>query len=165
MNDTPKNKLINKIKNSKKIQIFLVVLIALIIVLTMFFSDNKDDKKPVLSVEESYVLSLENRLSNALSEVDGVGQVTVVITIESGMETILATKTVTEETSSGKKTETTPILVNGKTVVLREDYPKITGVLIVAKGANNISVINKIHQATKSLLNIDTNKIEILTMK
>ena len=43
-------------------------------------------------------------------------------------------------------------------------YPKITGVLIVAEGANNLSVMNRLQQATMSLLDIDINQIQILSM-
>lgn len=165
MNNTPKHNFFEKIKNSKKIQIFLVLIIAIFIVILMFSGSKSVQDTSTLSIEESYVLSLEDRLSKTLSKVQGVGSVSVVITIESGLETIIASKTVTEQTSQGTKTETTPILVNGKTVTLKEVYPKIKGVLIVAKGANSLSVINKIHQATTSLLDIDSNKIEILSMK
>ena len=71
----------------------------------------------------------------------------------------------TTEDDNGKKMVETPLVVNGKTVALREDYPQITGVLIVAQGAGNIVVLNRIQQATVSLLNIKLNQIEILTMK
>ena len=54
--------------------------------------------------------------------------------------------------------------LNGKTVVIKEAYPKIIGVLIVAKGAENFSVMARIQQAVISLLNIDLDQIEILTM-
>ena len=56
-------------------------------------------------------------------------------------------------------------MLNGKTVVLKELYPKINGVVIVAEGANNITVMRKIQQATTSLLGVDLGRIEILTMK
>jgi stage III sporulation protein AG len=55
--------------------------------------------------------------------------------------------------------------VNGKTVVVKEMYPKIIGVLIVAEGAGNIGVMTRIQKATTSLLDIEINQIEILTMK
>ena len=113
----------------------------------------------------AYVEELENKLSQTLSKVSGAGNVSVVITVESGMQTVLANKTVTTTNSNGTTTEESPIIVNGKTVVLKELYPKIIGVLIVAQGANNIAVLNKLQQATVSLLNIELNQIEILTMK
>ena len=119
----------------------------------------------MLSTSEQYVQSLEKRLSSTLSKVEGVGKVSVVINVESGMETILAMKTTVVETSSGKETTQTPLLVNGKTVVVKEKYPNIVGVLIVCEGAGNISVLYKIQQATVSLLDIELKQIEILTMK
>jgi stage III sporulation protein AG len=81
------------------------------------------------------------------------------------METVLATTSTTTTTQNGTETVETPLVVNGKTVVLMEVYPKITGVLIVAQGAKNIAVLNKIQQAAVSLLDINVNQIEILTMK
>ena len=85
--------------------------------------------------------------------------------IDSGKETVLAMKKTTIESSGKIQMEETPIIVNGKTVVLKENFPKISGVLIVCEGANKISVMKKIQQATTSLLDVDINKIEILAMK
>ena len=80
------------------------------------------------------------------------------------METVLAMKTTTKENANGiVESETSPIIINGKTVVVKELYPKIVGVLIVSDGAKNISVMNKLQQAAVSLLNININQIEILS--
>jgi stage III sporulation protein AG len=81
------------------------------------------------------------------------------------METVLATEKTITETNGGKEVVESPIIINGKTVVLKELYPKINGVVIVAEGANNITVMRKIQQATTSLLGVDLGRIEILTMK
>ena len=117
------------------------------------------------NTSSDYVSQLERKLSETLSAVKGAGKVSVIITVESGMETVLAMKTSVTETAKGKETVETPILVNGKTVVLKEMFPKITGVLIVCEGASSISVMNKIEQATVSLLDVNVNQIQILTMK
>lgn len=157
---------IETIKNSKAVQYGLVIILAVIAFLILcggFGTDNKSAQTNLTT--ENYVTSLEERLSNALSKVEGAGKVSVVITVESGMETVLASEIITSQTSSGKEVIETPILVNGKTVVLKELYPKITGVLIVAEGVGNISVFNRIQQAAVSLLDINVNQIEILTMK
>ncbi len=127
--------LLEKLKENKKLKkVFLALL--LVVILTVLFFSFITDKKSVKNSNnnvESYANLLESRLSETLSKVKGVGDVSVVITVESGMETVLAMKTTTIETSSGIEKVETPILVNGKTVVLKENYPKITGVLIVAK--------------------------------
>lgn len=157
-------KLMEKIKTNKKIQ-FLLIIICLLIALVFIFKDVLfQNKNEVVDSVNSYVSNLETRLSQTLSKVDGAGKVSVVITVESGMETVLAMKTTITENSYGKETVETPITVNGKTVVVKEMYPKIIGVLIVAEGANKISVMTKIQQATVSLLDININQIEILSM-
>jgi hypothetical protein len=69
---------------------------------------------------------------------------------------------VTIETENGIETTEKPVIVNGKTVVLTEKTPKISGVMILID-KNNLSVITKIQQATTSLLNINLSQIEILT--
>ena len=81
------------------------------------------------------------------------------------METVLATKVTTTTNSDGTERIETPIMVNGKTVVLKENYPKIIGVLIVAEGADSVITMSKLQNATVSLLDIKVNQIEILTMK
>ena len=160
-----KDLLISKIKDSKKLQ-FIFILILTIFLLFFCFYDNSKSKTTTNNDEIlEYVSTLEDKLCNLLSKVDGCGKVQVAIMIDSGKETVLAMKTIKTEISGKIEIEETPIIVNGKTVVVKENYPKITGVLIVCEGANNIFVMNKIQQATTSLLDVDINKIEILAMK
>lgn len=166
LNDKDKSSIFERIKSSSKLQALLVVIIAIITILIWLGYSNKNKTNDVAkTLSEQYVLDLENRLSNTLSSVEGAGKVSVVINVESGMETVLAMKTTITETESGIETVETPILVNGKTVVLKELYPRITGVIIVAEGAKSISVLSKIQQATVSLLDVGVDQIEILTMK
>ena len=160
------NIIINKIKNSKKTQ--YLILICLIIVAFFVFLFGYNNEQTVSNSNKdfvtNYVDNLENKLANVLSKVNGAGNVSVIITVESGMETVLAMKTTTKEDANGKiESETSPIVINGKTVVVKELYPKIVGVLIVADGAKNISVMSKLQQATISLLNINISQIEILS--
>ena len=157
----------NKLKNNKTIEyVFLAVLsIAVIMIFAFSLSSNKSTNNKISSAVDVYVRDLEDRLSNTLTKVDGAGNVSVVITVESGMETVLASEK-TSMTENGKTTIVEePILVNGKVVTLMEKYPKIIGVLIVAQGADNLIVMQRIQQATISLLNIELSQVEILTMK
>lgn len=154
---------IKALKENKKIQLLIVFsLVLLILIIGYVYINSKNQSQVVAS--NDYVNSLEEKLSNVLSDVDGIGRVKVIINVESGMETVLASKVT--ETQSGNVTERveTPIIVNGETVVLKEMYPKIKGVLIIAEGANSIASINKLQQATISLLDININQIEILSM-
>ncbi len=156
-----------KIKSNKKILVILfIILFSLIIVSLIPYNKNETTSTTENLVGvEAYVDSLEKKLSSVLTKVDGVGKVSCVITIKSGMETVLAMKTTQTQTSNGVEIVETPILVNGKTVVLKELYPEIKGVLVVAEGAKNIAVMTRIQQAITALLDININKIEILSMK
>lgn len=160
-----KKSFFNILKNNKKVQ-YLIIAICIVLVMLLLIGGglfgNKNDKE--LNGIDAYVDNLEKKLCETLSKVEGAGDVSVVITIESGMETVLAMKTTTSQTPTGTEIEETPLIVNGKTVVVKELYPKITGVLIVAEGAKNISVMKRIQQATISLLDININQIEILSM-
>ena len=159
--------IIDKIKTDGKTRFVLIaacILLLILIVGINFFQKKTQNTVSADAVAE-YVDGLERKLEKLLNEVDGAGKVSVAISVESGMETVLAMTTTTKETSAGRETVSTPVMVNGKTVVLKEVYPKISGVLIVAEGAGKISVYNKIQQAALSLLDVKASQIEILTMK
>ena len=159
--------IIEKIKTDGKTRFIVIAVCVILLILIVgvnFFPKNSD-----LSVSgdviSEYVKSVEQKLESQLNRIDGAGKVSVAISVESGMETVLAMTTTTKETSAGREIVSSPLLVNGKTVVLKEVYPKISGVLIVAEGVGKLAVYNKIQQATLSLLDVKASQIEILAMK
>ena len=102
-----------KFKNLKNKEIIIAAVlgcIALIIFFSNFTgsgSSSSDSSGGTFSTEE-YVTNLENKLSKILTKVDGAGKVSVMITVESGMEIVTATESGSEK----------PIIVNGKVVIL-----------------------------------------------
>ena len=140
---------------------YLLILVFAVVLLIIFTGGSSNDEVKQVSTIDSYVEALENKLSLALSKIDGAGKVSVVISVESGMQTVLAT----EKTTENGVTREEPFTVGGKTVVIKETYPEITGVLIVAKGANNLSTKVAIINATAALLDIASDKIQVLPMK
>ena len=163
---SPNNKFINKILSKFKDNkiLFYITLAVLIIFLVIITSYSTTKKEESVVSQDNYVDNLEKKLENALQNVGDLGNVKVVITVESGNQVVLATNKTTIITEKGTETTETPILVNGKTVVLMEKVPKVTGVLIVVD-SSNIVVKTKIQQATTSLLDINLSQIEILTRK
>ncbi|MBR5388397.1 MAG: hypothetical protein IK147_02900 [Clostridia bacterium] len=156
---------LRRIRNDKKLQISVIAILCAVLLTGLLIISLKSPEQVSRDEVSLYVENTENKLEKLLSSVDGAGRVKVAITVESGMETVLAVSTTVKETSAGKETVQSPIVVNGKTVVLKENYPKITGVLIVAEGAGSISVFKKLQQATVSFLDVNVNQIEILAMK
>lgn len=164
-------KLLNVIKSNKKVQIGLAILFALILVICYFAflrtpSSNNDSsvtQSGELSASEQYASSLENKLESLLSTVKGAGNVTVVVTLESGFEYVYATEETIRETSSGSQTTTSIILVDGQPVLTQEVYPKIKGVLVSASGADDFSVKVDLITAIQTAIDVPNENITILT--
>ena len=169
------NKIWIKIKSVKHIEIIIAVVVALLVCLIYFSffggSKKNDDKISQNSTDEystitEYVDMLENKLCNVLSKISGVGNVNVIITVQSGFSYEYATDTETKTSVSGS-TETTittqtVILVSGEPLISREIYPTIKGVVVVAEGAENIAVKLNILTAVETVLDVDENNITIL---
>ena len=149
----------------KKIKTEYLILFALLIVaLIVFFSFNgksTESNESTVTVNE-YVDQLETKLKNCLKQVKGAGKVDVIISVGSSMQTVFATQSAVS--ANGQNT-VSPIIVSGKPVVVKETYPEIVGVVIVAEGAGNLSVKIDLLNACETFLSITEDRIQILPMK
>ena len=176
-------------KEKKTVLNFITMLligIVLIILSNYFLKKNVGEEDKTFSEKENtelvnqsdYADELEKKLENALSSVEGVGEVKVILTLENTGEIVVAEdnsidRSETSEGSDGEKRKTNNLkeenkkilLESNKPLVLQEIEPKIKGVLIIAKGGGNVVVKNSIIKAIQALLNIEVNKIEVLKMK
>ena len=133
-----------------------------------------DDLTPV---EEE----LEGRLAAILGAVDGAGSVQVTVTLQSGAEHVYAQnvnkqdQTTQEKDQSGGNSTTNEVneqddLVllqsgNGGSstpVVVKELHPEIAGVLVLAEGANNPGLKEKLMQAVETVLDIPSYRVMVL---
>ena len=131
---------------------------------------------------EKYTAYLEDRLSRTLSQIEGAGDVKVMITIRSSAEKVLNKdtesdqETVTEADSQGgsrqsSKTSQKESTVyesgsggqeNGSPYVSKELSPEIEGVVVIADGGGNAVVKENISSAVQALFNIEPHKIRIM---
>ena len=169
-----------RLKNIKHFEIIIVVVFCAILLLiySSTFSSTKSEKNTLTALTtEEYAEYLENKLSNVLSQINGAGNVSVMVTLACGVEYVYATNATEETTSQTNNgvttTQTTTteeiILVSqsGKDspLVIKENLPKVSGVLIVSSGASNISVMLELQKAVMALLEINAEDIEILVGK
>ncbi|MBR1867680.1 MAG: hypothetical protein IJ800_03770 [Clostridia bacterium] len=149
----------------KKIKFeYLIVgalIIAVVIVAAMTFS-GKGEENASGGSSTDYISGLEIKLSETLSKIEGAGQVSVVITAKTGVTTEIAEDKKTVSDGEKVTSTSTPVLVGGKPIILREIYPEIIGVVIVAKGAGNITVKMSLLDAATTALGISADKIQIL---
>ncbi len=161
-----------KIFSLKKIKKEYII-VAILGILAIYFVFNSfngiNSKNNVSSTEknavELYVETLETKIKKSVSNLKGVKNVTVCVSVKGSYESILATEKITTHSQNGQIVTETPILVGGKTVLLKENFPEITGVVIVANGADNISVKTNIMNVVVTFLGIDSQKIIILNGK
>ncbi|MBP2031473.1 stage III sporulation protein AG [Clostridium algifaecis] len=152
-------------------------------------SNNSSSSKSTASNEtqdksdsSDYEKSVEAKLKDTLEKIDGVGKVDVMISFESGEEQVPAvnindSKNTTQEKDTSGGTRNTVQDNNGSTVVTTNDgdkskplilktyKPKVSGVCIVAEGAENEITELRISKAVMDLFNITEDKINVYPMK
>ena len=157
------------IKKIKKeyILVALLVIVAVYFVFTSFTNISTSKKNTVENntTVDNYVKDLEEKLENTLSRIKGVGKVTVSISVKGSFENVYATEKKTTVTENGEVVVETPIIVGGKTVIIKEKFPEINGIIIVAGGTDNITIKTNIVNTVVNFLGIDSKKVIILNGK
>lgn len=197
MLDKFKNMLSKKEGNNKKkienIVVFIIILIITIVAINYIWNGNKEEKREITPQAENsndvtYVSSeikednTESRLSNILSNIQGVGNVKVLLTYS---ETSTYVPIYNENTKGSNTTETdssggSRIISetdSQKEVIFKEDgsgnkepitksiiSPKIEGAIITAQGADDANVKASIIQAVEAATGLATHKIQVFKM-
>lgn len=147
----------------------------------MAWAEGEADGKEAFSSEETYVREMEERLQRILGSIDGIGDVTVMITLQQTRELVLEKEQKklqkqTEEQSSGESVksgwettteESVAYAETGKErepVVIKQIYPKVEGVIVVAEGVENGNLKTEITQAIQALFGLEAHKIKVLRM-
>ena len=170
-------KLFQKIKGIKHIEIILAVVLCAVI-LVIYISSLGKGVSLQTSTENftsisAYSAFLENKLANVLTNIEGAGTVHTMITFESGTEFVYATNdesktntnTSQSSTISTTTTSSSPYIKNNEGLLVKEIYPQISGVVVVASGAKNTKVKLEIIKAVQALLDVPIANIEVLVGK
>lgn len=165
-------------KNIENLVIFLVGVVIVIITGSYIFSD-EDDTITVNNVTDVFDAEVfEAKLEKILSSIKDAGSVEVMISYQSGVETVplLDTKdsnTVTEESgnSSNRRTEQnsmeTSIIFNQEKSGNKVPYisktimPKIEGVIVTCDGGGNEIVRANVIKAVTVVTGVTANKVQV----
>ncbi|MCD7753533.1 MAG: stage III sporulation protein AG [Clostridiales bacterium] len=104
------------------------------------------------------VADLEQRMAQALSRMQGVGETTVVLTVKSGTQLVLATD------EDGDERETVIVSAGSsqqETVTVQEIAPQLQGALVVCAGGGDPEVRLRVLQAVEALTGLNANQISI----
>lgn len=173
-------------KDKKKILSLLSLSVVCIIALGILSWPGLMDKDKTKKVEgkksgESEITqkteenNLEGKLKKILSQIDGAGEVDVMITFESSEEIQPAfnsnqttEKTEEKDAQGGERTVTTSsdnkTMITSQSnspVVIKTTEPKIKGVIVVASGANDPIVKETLYSAVQTSLQVAGHQVEV----
>lgn len=116
--------------------------------------------------EESFsVEELEQRLSQAISRIQGAGDATVLLSLDQGVERVLAQDQTEEQGESGSSWEQTTVICDGEdgedVVQLTQYYPSFRGALVVCPGGDDPQVRLAVTQAVSALTGLGSDRITI----
>ena len=176
-----------KIKNSKRIienAVIILILLVIVIILINSFdeTEEKNDAIPVaITVEKEKTESLEEKLENILSLIEGAGKVKVMISYQETEEKVplydvSENITTTEEKDKEGGTRKTETKNSDQKIVFEENgnnkqifvkqiiRPKVIGVIVIAEGANNIKVKENLINAVSAIIDVPAHHIQIFKM-
>lgn len=164
----------------------IILLIIAFIVLAVLYLNFTSSKTKVSSLTTSttysreymstidYTNYLENKIGSTIRGMNGVTQVSVMVTLNGSVELILAenedyrsnSTTNASNTTSSETRVSEPIIVSRSgtqtPLVLYEKLPNVAGVIVVAKGATTATRLDIIN-ALKTLLNIPSANIQVFS--
>jgi len=179
-------------QGNKKIVEFLIIVIVIgvsIILVSNFFApaDTNEPQKDALYTSKVQSqksdsepnFKLEQRLAKILSEIRGVGRVSVIVTYSSGPESVLAREEKNNQTNTNERDstggerktiqndiETSYVMADEqsgtkKPVVVRQIASKILGVVVVAEGGDNLTVKSDIISAVEAATGIPEYRVKV----
>ena len=145
----------------------LIVIIAGIVLLLWPTGEREQDSGTAgADVRETFDLeALEKKLSQTLSMVEGAGEVTVTLTVKSGMEQVLASDRTTSVGERGSSVEEETVLINTgngqNTVLITQKYPTFQGALVVCEGGGSAEIRLLLTQAVSALTGLGADRITV----
>lgn len=157
-------KLKEKLKNLKNKEI-LIAVAAVIVMLIVYFvggTGKTVETKTTTGDVVDYRVKIETELRDAIIRLSGDKNVKVIVSWESGTESLIAYST-TENQNSTTKTPT--VVQGGKPIVLKEIYPNALGAVVVVKGGNEVKLKLDIVNAVAAITNLSPEKVAVYGAK
>ena len=148
-----------------------VLLVILVGIVLLLLPDSKKTRESgeqlTVNTEEDFsVEALEEKLERTLSEIDGAGEVRVMLTVESGMKRVLAQDASLDQEGNAVQRETETVVVSTGSgtqdvILVQQIYPRFQGALVVSTGGGDPAVRLKLTEAVAALTGLGADKISI----
>lgn len=111
---------------------------------------------PATVSETVYREELETQLKELIEQLDGAGRTVVMVTLESGEETIYAVDT---QSGQMQNQETHVLLEDGSALEETTYLPAVCGVAVICDGGGDVRVAARITELVRALLDLSANRI------
>lgn len=124
----------------------------------------KTDTDGALAAEE-YRVTLESRLEEMLGRMEGVGEVTVMITLSSSAEQVYAEEVKASQNDRGSQKESAYVLTrkdgDESALVAEIRYPAVQGAVILCSGGGHAAIQERIRLAAATVLGIPETRVYV----
>ncbi len=110
---------------------------------------------PAVSASQ-YQTQLEEQLESLISQLQGAGRTTVMVTLTTGEETVYAVDT---QSGDVQQQETHVLLQDGSALAETTYLPQVCGVAVLCEGGGDVRVAARITELLHSLLDLPSNRI------
>lgn len=154
----------------KKYRYALLVLLVGLVLMCVPEGKGKSSVQPVVAVAPEPTITVEAKLEDILSQIEGAGRVQVLLTRQTGERyTYQTDDDISEDQDSSSSRQTTVIITGtdrGQQGLIRQiDPPLYLGAVIVCQGADRASVRLAIVEAVTNATGLGADKVSVLKMK
>lgn len=163
------------VKDDRKLRLMMIVGFSLILLLFLWgLFPESDEQVPVTSIQtqslEEYKQALQDQTETLLQAVDGVGELSVMITLEGDYQVIYQTdnSSKTEEKNSDDEQEqstesTDTIAYQGDEALVQTTItPQVLGVAVVCQGGDQVAVQQRVIDIVTTLFNLSSTKVTVV---
>lgn len=109
---------------------------------------------------------LERRLEESLSQIQGVGEADVILTVKSGPQKVLAQDSETSVSERGTEASVSAVILSRgsgeeDTVVVQQLSPQYQGALVICSGGDDPEVRLRLVEAVSALTGLGADKISV----
>lgn len=146
-------------KGRTSLAVAVGVLAMLLLLLSELLPGSSTQKTAVSAAQtvavSQYQTRLEQQLEGLISQLQGAGRTTVMVTLTTGEETVYAV-----DTQTGDLQQETHVLLRDGSALAETTYlPQVCGVAVLCEGGGDVRVAARITELLHSLLDLPTNRI------
>ena len=149
-----------------KYRYVIIVLLVGIVLMLLPSRQEKVNQTQITTEPAVQKQDVQNELTQILTQIDGVGDVRVMLTIASGEETVYQTNT--ESTGDTCRIDTVIVTDSDRKeqgLIQKLNPPKYMGAIVVCEGAGNAAVKLAVVEAVSRVAGLGADQISVLKMK